>query len=229
MGLLKIKRFALATTIAMTLTTSIAAQTRSDLRDSLTIASEQLAFHPDSLELRMKKAAWNLQLDQWQYARDEYDYVLSRDKDNIAALFYRAYANERQKRYKFARLDYEHLLSLVPGNFEASLGLALLNQKDNRYTEAFNQINLLVAQYPDSAVAYAARGGIEEERKMYVPAEFDYSKAIELDHKNVSYLLNRANIRLLLGRKQEARDDLDEMVRCGVSRANLVEWYDKCR
>lgn len=205
------------------------AQSRQQLRDSLAVASERLSFHPDSLALRLEKAAWNVQLEEWQYARDEYDYVLKRDPSNIAALFYRAFVNEKQKRYKFARLDYENLLYIVPGNFEAMLGLALLNQKDSRYTDALNMINLLVAQNPDSAVAYAARAGIELERKMYVPSEYDFGKAIDLDPTNTDYLLSRANVRLLMRRKKEAREDLDEMVRLGVPRANLVDWYSKCR
>ena len=71
---------------------------------------------------------------------------VNRQPDNVAALFYRAFVNEKQHRYKFARLDLEHLLYVVPGNFEATLGLALLNQKDNRHTEAMNMINLLVEQ-----------------------------------------------------------------------------------
>lgn len=202
--------------------------TRQQLRDSLNAASKELSFHPDSIDLRLRKASWNIQLEQWQYARDEYDYVLQRNPDNIAALFYRAFVNEKQKRYSFARLDYEHLLYLVPGNFEAGLGLALLNDKDCRYTDAMNQINLLVSQYPDNAVAYAARGGMEVQRKMYIPAEYDYGKAIELDPQNSDYRLNRANVRLLLKRKEDAREDLDAMVRLGVPRANLTEWYRKC-
>ncbi len=37
------------------------------LRDSLSKATEVLAYHPDSIDLRLKKAAWNIQLEQWQY------------------------------------------------------------------------------------------------------------------------------------------------------------------
>lgn len=206
-----------------------AAQNRAALRDSLAAAVERLAYSPDSLDLRLKKASWNVQLEQWQYAKNEYDYVLGRDPQNIAALFYRAYVNEKLNRYGFARLDYENLLSVLPGNFEGRLGLALLNQKDHHYTDAIDQINLLVAQYPDSAVAYAARGGIEMERKMYDLAEFDYGKAISLAPDDMDYRLSRVNVRLLLRRKDEARDDLDEMVRRGIPRANLMDWYAKCR
>lgn len=208
---------------------SATAQTQPSLRDSLSAAVEELAYHPDSLELRMKKAAWNIELGQWRYAQDEYDYVLKRDENNIAALFYRAFVNERQGRYKFARLDYEHVLRQAPGHFEALLGLALLNQKDNRPTEALNLINMAVEQHPDSAIAYAVRGGIELERKMYAPAEFDFTRAIELQPANTDYRLNRANIRIIMNRKKEAREDLDDIVRLGVSKANLLEWYKKCR
>ena len=136
---------------------------RKALRDSLLQASNVLAYHPDSLDLRLRKAKWNILLEEWQYAREEYDYVLNRQPDNVAALFYRAFVNEKQHRYKFARLDLEHLLYIVPGNFEATLGLALLNQKDNRHTEAMNMINLLVEQHPANALAYAARAGMEAE------------------------------------------------------------------
>ena len=147
------------------------AQDRSALRDSLSAAVDRLGYYPDSTDLRLRKASWNIELGQWQYAKDEYDYVLKREPRNIAALFYRAFVNEKMKRYGFARLDYETLLSVVPGNFEGRLGLALLNQKDHHYTEALDNINILVSQYPDSAVAYAARGGMEAERNMLDLAE----------------------------------------------------------
>lgn len=205
------------------------AQDRSALRDSLSAAVDRLGYYPDSTDLRLRKASWNIELGQWQYAKDEYDYVLKREPRNIAALFYRAFVNEKMKRYGFARLDYETLLSVVPGNFEGRLGLALLNQKDHHYTEALDNINILVSQYPDSAVAYAARGGMEAERNMLDLAEYDFGKAIELAPDNTEYRLNRVDVRLRMKRKDEAREDLDEMVKREVSRANLADWYAKCR
>ena len=75
------------------------------------------AYHPDSIDLRPKKAAWNIQLEQWSYAKDDLDKVLFLNNTNIAGLFYRAFVNEKLLRYNFARLDYQNLLVLVPGNF----------------------------------------------------------------------------------------------------------------
>jgi tetratricopeptide (TPR) repeat protein len=153
--------------------------------------------------------------------------VLRIDPKNPAALYFRAYANEKLRRYHFARLDYEALLQLVPGNFEAQLGLALLNQKDMHYTEAYNQLNLLAEIHPDSAVVFAARAGLESERKMLELAEYDYSKALTLQPDQCDWLLARANLRLQLKRKADAEEDLDRLVALGIPRSTLEEYYEK--
>ena len=153
--------------------------------------------------------------------------MLRHEPTNIAALYYRAYCNDRLGRYNFARLDYQNVLTLVPGNFEARLGLALLNEKDQHYTEALDGINQLVTAHPDSAVAWAARAGIESERGMNELAEYDYEKALQLDPDNKDYLLSRADLRIKLHRFTDAQRDLDKLVALGTPRAALKEWYDK--
>lgn len=205
------------------------AQTKQQLRDSLKNASNELSFHPDSIDLRLKKAGWNIQLEEWRKAKDEYDIVLKTHPTNIAALYFRAFVNEKLGRYNFARLDYENLLLLVPGNFEGQLGLALLNQKDKHYTEAYDQLNRLCNQFPDSAVAYAARAGMELERNMLELAEYDYSEALKRDPQQTDYLLNRVEIRLRLGKHKEAREDLDSLLALGISKGELREYYKRIK
>lgn len=205
------------------------AQTSNPLRDSLKVASERLSFYPDSIDLRLRKAAWNVQLEEWQSAKSEYDIILGHNPVNIAALYYRAYCNDRLGRYDFARLDYQNLLALVPGNFEARLGLALLNEKDRHFTEALDGINQLVSAYPDSAVVWAARAGIEGERGMNELSEYDYSEALKRAPDNKDYLLARADLRIKLRRFADAQADLDTLVRLGTPRAALKDWYDKVR
>lgn len=215
--------------IMLTCALQSTAQGTENIRDSLSQAVNELASNPSSVSLRLKKAGWNLQLHQWQYALDEYNKILKRNPQNVAALFYRAYSNEMLHRYNFARLDYENVLVLVPGHFEALLGLALLNQKDNHLTEAYDQINMLVTQNPDSAIAYAARGGIENEKHQYELAEYDYDKAIELDPQNTDYRLCRVDTRLKLGQKEKAKDDLDTLVGMGIARVRLKSYYQQCK
>lgn len=204
---------------------SLAQEDRKAMRDSLKLAMETLSYHPDSVDLRLRKAAWNMQLGEWQYAKDEYDWVISHQPDNLAARYYRAYANTQLRRYNFARLDYENVLRVVPGNFDARLGLALLNQKDHHYTEAMDGVNMLVSSYPDSATAWAARAGIEKERDMKELAVYDYGEALRREPNNRDWLLARADLLIALRRYEEARKDLDRLVVLGVARGELREMY----
>ena len=206
-----------------------AQETREQFRDSLKAATKLLAYHPDSTDLQLRKAGWNIQLEQWDYAKNEYDKILAREPYNLSARYYRAFVNEKLHRYPFARLDYEAVLTIVPSNFEALLGIALLNQKDGRQTEAYNQINQLVAMNPDSAVAYAARAGIEKERQMFSLAENDYEAASQRDPLNVDYRVNRVELLLLLKKPKEARAQLDILSKQGIPQGVLVPWYRRIR
>lgn len=218
-----------AIALLMSMGRAVAQSSSSALRDSLALATETLAYHPDSIDLRLKKAAWNIQLEQWNYAKDELDKVLFLNQTNIAGLFYRAFVNEKLKRYNFARLDYQNLLVLVPGNFQAQLGLALLNEKDQHHTEAYDGINNLIEQYPDSAVAYAARGGMEKERGMLELAAYDYAEAMRLDSTNQDYIVSHVDLLITLGRKLEAYDDLRRLQALGVQPGQLQEFYARLR
>ena len=204
---------------------NLQAQQGRALRDSLAQATHMLAYAPDSIDLRLKKVGWNIELEQWNYAKDDLDKVLYLDNTNIAGLFYRAFVNEKLKRYNFARLDYQNLLVLVPGNFQARLGLALLNEKDKHYTEAYDGINSLIEQYPDSAIAYAARAGIEKERGMAELAEYDYARAAQLAPANTDYALCHLDQLITLGRKSEALDELRRLQQMGMAPGELHELY----
>lgn len=205
------------------------AQDKQQFRDSLRAATELLDCFPDSAGLRLRKAAWNIRLEQWAYAKDEYDKVLSARPMDIAAHYFRAFVNEKLNRLDFARLDYEAVLAVVPGNFEASLGLALLNFKDSHFTEAMNMVNVLISQHPDSAVTYAVRAGFEKEKEKYGLAEYDYREAIRRDNSNIDYRLNLVDVLLAMRRRDEAIAELDNIVRLGVPKGTLLSLYRRAR
>jgi hypothetical protein len=123
--------------------------------------------------------------------------------------------------------DYENLLSIVPGNYQAQLGLALLNHKSKHYTEAMDMMNHLASQFPDSAVVFAARANMEKDRKMYSVAEYDITKAINLDPENADYLMMRADLRAKLGLWPDAKADLKKLIQLGVSQASLQDLYTR--
>lgn len=206
---------------------ALAQQGGAALRDSLAHATDVLAYHPDSVDLRLKKAAWNIQLEQWNYAKDELDKVLFLNQTNIAGLFYRFCQRETEALQLCAsRLSEPSCFGT--GNFEAQLGLALLNEKDQHLTEAYDGINSLIEQYPDSAVAYAARGGMEKERACST-AVYDYGEAMRLDSTCQDYVVNHADLLISLGRKSEAYDDLRRLQKMGVKSGQLQDFFARLR
>lgn len=213
----------------MTFVAESHAQDFDALNDSLRKATMLMYEYQDSVDLRLKKAGWHIMLEQWQHAKAEYDIVLTQMPENIAALYFRAYVNERLHRYNFARVDYESLLRIVPEHFEGRLGLAMLNHRDKHYTESFDQINQLAVAHPDSAIVFAVRGGMEYERNMLELAEMDYERAIELEPLNRHYKLSLIDIRIKLGKIDLARRELDEMAHSGIPRAELNAYYKRLK
>lgn len=205
------------------------AQTNTEWRDSLATLSRQIELNPTSVELRLRKAAVNLQLQQWEYAVEEYSKVLVSDPHNLTALYFRAYANNNLRRYDLAKNDYKDLLALTPNSLEARLGLAYTLILLKRTTEAMDEMNTLVEQHPDSAVAYAARAGLERDLRQYDAAIYDWGEAIRLSPSCAAYAVSKADLLLSLGRKKEAKSCLDEAVANGVVRGALREWYVRCR
>ncbi|MBR1505899.1 MAG: tetratricopeptide repeat protein [Prevotella sp.] len=198
-------------------------------RDSLNTLNRQIAALPWSTDLHLRKAAVNMELQQWQYAIDEYALVLQHEPENLSAHYYRAFANSRLRRYDVARRDYEEVLRQVPQNMQARLGLAYVLQLTGRRVEAMDQLNRTVEMHPDSAVAYASRAALETELQQYEAALYDWGEAISRRPDNADYVVSRVELLLRQDRRDEARRALDEAVARGIRRGLLREWYRRCR
>lgn len=198
-------------------------------RDSLTILNKKIALSPRSTDLRLKKAAVNIELGQWEYAIDEYGRVLDIDPQCLAALYFRAYAHQHLRHFDMARHDYETFLSIVPRHFEARLGLAMIKRQLGRRQDTLDEMNLLVEQNPDSALAYAARAGYEAELKLLDAALYDWDEAIRRQPQNVDFIASKVDVLLRMKRYDEAWATLEEAMHHGVPRASLKEWIDRCK
>ena len=205
------------------------AQTPQQWRDSVKTLMEQIRLHPQNIDLRLKKAEANINLQQWDYAISEYGDVLRLDEKNLAALYFRAYCYTQQHHYDLAKVDYETFIMIDPLQLSAHLGLAHILQKLGRKADTIDQFNRCVQLFPDSASAYAARAAYETEQKLYDVALYDWDEAIRLQPKNVEYAVSKIDALLRQRRILDARLALDELVRKGTPRAALKEWYDRCR
>ena len=196
----------------------VQAQTPQQWRDSLAVLNKQISASPQSTDLRLRKAAVNIELQQWEYAVEEYGRVLEIDDKNLAALYFRAYAYNHLRRYDMARADYERFLSIMPRNFDARLGLAMTRRNMGNAHETQEELNRLVAMYPDSAVAYAARADFEQEQEQYDLALYDWDEALRLRPDRQDFLLSKFSVLWAMRRYDEARRLHDELIKAGVPR-----------
>ena len=198
-------------------------------RDSVSTLIEAIRLNPRDVDLRLKKAEANINLQQWDYAVAEYGDVLRIDPQNLAAYFFRAYCQDQLHHYDLARIDYEAFLTIQPEHFEAHLGLAHVLQKMGRKADTLDELNRIVQLFPDSADAYAARAAYETEQKMYDVAVYDWDEAIMRRPNKIAFVVSKVEILLRQGRRKEAREALDAAVRRGTPRGALKEWYDQLK
>ena len=208
---------------------SAAAQSRQEWRDSLETLSASLKKDPDNIDLRLRKAEADIQLERWDYALAEYGRILRADERNLAALFFRAYVHEKQKHYDLAKVDYDAFLAIEPVHLEAHLGLAHVLQKMGRKSDTLDELNRIVQMFPDSADAYAARAAYETELQQYEVAVYDWDEAVRRRLENVDFVISKVDVLLRLGRRSEAKECLDKLVRQGTPRGTLKDWYDRTK
>ncbi len=189
--------------------TCMFAQSPKQWRDSLNVLSKQVDTYPHSTDLRLRKAAVELQMLEWKDAVEDCDQVLKDAPGNLAAIYYRAYANNSLRRYELAKEDYEEFVRLAPESMEGRLGLAYTYIQLGRTSEAMDKINDIVEMFPDSSVVYVARAELEKELKQYDVALYDLDKALELNPRDIDSIISKLENLIDLGRRSEAKKVLD--------------------
>ena len=205
------------------------AQSNQEWRDSLNIINQQIAQSPYSADLHMRKAAINLELQQWEFAVDEYKTVLQHDENNLTALFYRAYAYTHLRRYDLAKNDYNDILFNEPTHMEARIGLSYVYQLMGKRNDALDLLNIVVEQYPDSVAGYVARASLETEMNQYESALYDWEEAIKLNPENTDYQLSYIDVLIRMERYDAARRELNKLASRGVSQGVLREYYKRLK
>lgn len=208
---------------------SIIAQTQKEWRDSLSVLNRQIMSSSYSSDLYLRKAAVNLELEQWDYAIETYNDILKREPSNPAALFYRGYANGKLRRYELAANDYRSFLKVAPENIDGMLALAYICIKQGKNKEAMDNYNRIIEIFPDHSVAYASRALLEDSDGFPDAALMDWDNAISHDPKNIDYIVSKADLLIRMGRTVDARRTLDEAVKKGALRGQLQELYNKTK
>ena len=218
----------LVLSVAVTQQQIVCAQTNQEWRDSLKTLNKQIAQSPYSTDLHLRKAAINLELQQWEFAVDEYKTVLQHEENNLTALFYRAYAYTHLRRYDLAKNDYNDILLKVPTHLEARIGLSYVYQLMGKRNDALDLLNIVVEQYPDSVAGYVARASLETEMNHYESALYDWEEVIKRV-PSTDYQLSYIDVLIRMGRNDAARRELNKLAGRGVSQGVLREYYKRLK
>ena len=215
--------------VAVTQQQTVLAQTNQDWRDSLNVLNQQIAQSPYNVDLHLRKAAVNLELQQWEFAVDEYKLILRNDDKNLTALFYRAYAYIHLRRYDLAKNDYNDILLEKPTHMEARLGLSYVYQLMGKRNDALDLLNIVVEQHPDSVAGFVARASLETDMQRYEAALYDWEEATKRDPDNTDYQLSYIDVLIRLGRNDAARRELDKLSGRGVNQGSLRAFYKRIK
>lgn len=219
----------LVLSVAVTQQQTVLAQTNQEWRDSLSVLNQQIAQSPYSVDLHLRKAAVNLELQQWEFAVDEYKLILRNDEKNLTALFYRAYAYTHLRRYDLAKNDYNDILLEEPTHLEARLGLSYVYQLMGKRNDALDLLSIVVEQHPDSVAGYVARASLETDMRRYDAALYDWEQATRLEPENLDYHLSYVDVLIRMGKNEVARRELNKLADKGINQGVLREYYRKIR
>ena len=78
-------------------------------------------------------------------------------------------------------------------------------------------------------MVYVARANMERERKMYALAEYDFTQAIQLEPDVTDHLVNRADVRIMMENYEGAKADLDLLVKKGILKTALHDFYKRLK
>ena len=175
-----------------------------------------LSLQPKNAELMLDRAALHYRMGNEGRALNDYSDVIDLQPENMEALLVRAHIYSAMHDYKRARADYDAMIRIDPLNEKAYIGLILLNDCDGRPREAMEQMNGLIMVYPNHAMLYAIRGGIEQRRLQYEAALRDLNKAIEMEPENADFYVSRATLYLDMKKRKLARLDTQMAVKLGA-------------
>lgn len=113
------------------------------------------------------------------------EYVTEISPYNSLAYYYKGVLyNQKEEGSKQALYNFDEALSLDPDNILIYYARGLNKYQSKDYSGAINDMNSLLAIYPDFADAYSLRSAIKTKLNDYFGSKEDHEKALEINKKN---------------------------------------------
>jgi protein O-GlcNAc transferase len=157
-------------------------------------SQQGLRINSDSVQLLYAGAVSLFKLNRLEESIAEFDKVLLRQPNNVAALNERASVLAGAKKYEAALASVERALSYYPQYAEAHLNKGHVCALQGRHDDALASYDRALALNANLVDAWVGRGNVFRESKRYVDALAAYKRALELSPDLIEAWLGRGNV-----------------------------------
>ncbi len=162
-----------------------------DPKGSIMDQNRAIKLNPSELDPYINRGIANESLGLWLQAKDDYLYVLSKDKENFSALYNLANVEGSLNNWEEARGLFYEAAQYNPGFAMARSSEALANYQLGNFEASENELRKLIRRYPTFADARAALTALQWSKGRSGEAESNWIAAVELDprYADVNWLL----------------------------------------
>ena len=152
-----------------------------DPKGSLIDQNRSIQLNPNELDPYINRGIANESLGLWLEAKEDYLYVISKDKENFSALYNLANVEGSLDNWEKARSLFSKASQYNPGFAMARSSEALANYQLGNFDASEKELRKLIRRYPTFADARAALTALQWSKGKSGEAESNWIAAVELD------------------------------------------------
>ena len=152
-----------------------------DPKGSIIDQNRAIELNPNELDPYINRGIANESLGLWLQAKEDYLYVISKDKENFSALYNLANVEGSLNDWEKARSLFNQAAQYNPGFAMARSSEALANYQLGNFEASEKELRKLIRRYPTFADARAALTALQWSKGKSGEAESNWIAAVELD------------------------------------------------
>jgi len=152
-----------------------------DPKGSIVDQNRAIELNPSELDPYINRGIANESLGLWLQAKEDYLYVISKDKENFSALYNLGNVEGSLNDWEKARGLFHQAAQYNPGFAMARSSEALANYQLGNFEASEKELRKLIRRYPTFADARAALTALQWSKGKSGEAESNWIAAVELD------------------------------------------------
>lgn len=181
--------------------------------------SKSLDLNPENLDVVYSRAKTYTDKNDFENAIIDCSIIIDQNPSFKDIYFERAYVNIRLENYNDAKKDLESQLALTPTDFKSLASLINIKTKLKLFDEALVDYEKILTAFPEQPnlhILYSNRANLFKDINQLPKALESINMALTLNKDYDIGCLNRADINLKLGNKEQACTDFQKALELGV-------------